>query len=189
MSESRLRVLCRFLTPLLSTLFCQSPLSYHLKAQKIKIYIMLLSQSLNSVFIWMFLNQLNTMFSLCQNYKNHFEISLNVPVNEHLWLRQLYNTGKGDQSGKEELFWKTKDSVFFQWFCFSVERSERDHQLQDTIPSTVENQQLADDLNEFYCRFKKNNTNIYNLILLTNVFAADLWWSSSTILISKKYFR
>ncbi len=27
-----------------------------------------------------------------------------------------------------------------------------------------------------------NNTNISNLILLTKVFAADLWWSSSTIL-------
>ncbi len=26
-----------------------------------------------------------------------------------------------------------------------------------------------------------NNTNISNLILLTNVFAADLWWSSSNI--------
>ncbi len=33
-----------------------------------------------------------------------------------------------------------------------------------------------------------NNTNIYNLILLTNVFADDLW-SSSTILISKHDFR
>ncbi len=44
------------------------------------------------------------------------------------------HTGKGDQSGKEELFWKTKDSVLFQWLRISVERSERDHQLQDTIP-------------------------------------------------------
>ncbi len=26
-------------------------------------------------------------------------------------------------------------------------------------PSTVENQQLADDLNEFYCRFEKNTIN------------------------------
>ncbi len=34
-----------------------------------------------------------------------------------------------------------------------------------------------------------NNTNISNLILSTNVFAADLWWSSSTILISKNDFR
>jgi len=36
-----------------------------------------------------------------------------------------------------------------------VERSESHHQLQDTIPSSVEIQQLADDLNEFYCRFEK----------------------------------
>ncbi len=36
-----------------------------------------------------------------------------------------------------------------------MERSERDNQLQDTIPSTVENQQLADDFDEFYCRFEK----------------------------------
>ncbi len=31
----------------------------------------------------------------------------------------------------------------------------KDNQLQDTIPSTVENQHLADDLNEFYSRFEK----------------------------------
>ncbi len=33
-----------------------------------------------------------------------------------------------------ELFWKAKEQILFQWFCFSAERSERDHQLQDTIP-------------------------------------------------------
>ncbi len=65
------------------------------------------------------------------------------------------HTGKRDQSGKEELFWKAKEPIIFQWSCFSMERSERHHQLQDTSPSTVENQQLAVDLNEFYCRFEK----------------------------------
>ncbi len=29
------------------------------------------------------------------------------------------------------------------------------YQLQDTIPQHSENQQLADDFNEFYCRFGK----------------------------------
>ncbi len=37
-----------------------------------------------------------------------------------------------------------------------MERSERDNQLPQTpSPSTVENQQQADNLNEFYCRFEK----------------------------------
>ncbi len=34
-------------------------------------------------------------------------------------------------------------------------RYERHHQLQDTIPQHSGNQQLADKLNEFYCRFEK----------------------------------
>ncbi len=33
-----------------------------------------------------------------------------------------------------ELFWQAKEQILFQWFCFSVERYERHHQLQDTIP-------------------------------------------------------
>ncbi len=37
----------------------------------------------------------------------------------------------------------------------SVCKDLKDNQLQDTTPSTVENQHLADDLNEFYCRFEK----------------------------------
>ncbi len=41
---------------------------------------------------------------------------------------------KGDQSSKEELFWKAKDPIIFQWLSSSVDRSERDNQLQDTIP-------------------------------------------------------
>jgi len=36
-----------------------------------------------------------------------------------------------------------------------VERSERDNNYKTPSPSTVDNQQLADDLNEFYCRFEK----------------------------------
>jgi len=32
---------------------------------------------------------------------------------------------KRRQSGKEELFWKAKEKMIFQWFCFSVERSEK----------------------------------------------------------------
>ncbi len=48
-------------------------------------------------------------------------------------------TGKSDQSGKEEIFWKTKDSVHFQRVSISVERSERDHHLQDTIPQHLNN--------------------------------------------------
>ncbi len=44
------------------------------------------------------------------------------------------HTGKGDQSGKEELFWQAKEQIIFQWFCFSVERFERHYKLQDTIP-------------------------------------------------------
>ncbi len=71
------------------------------------------------------------------------------------WINRPNTQWKGDQSGKEELFWNNKDSIIFQWLCISVERYERHRQLQDTIPSTVENQQLADDLNEFYCRFEK----------------------------------
>ncbi len=47
------------------------------------------------------------------------------------------------------------DQIIFQCFCFSLERFERHYELQDTIPSTLENQQLADDLNDFYCRFVK----------------------------------
>ncbi len=34
-----------------------------------------------------------------------------------------------------------------------------------------------------------NNTNISKVIVLTNVFADDFWWSSSTTLIRKNYFR
>ncbi len=34
-----------------------------------------------------------------------------------------------------------------------------------------------------------NNTNLSNHILLTDVFAADLWWSSSTIIINNNDFR
>ncbi len=44
------------------------------------------------------------------------------------------HTGKEDQSGKEELFWKAKEQILLQWFCFRVEMSERHHQLQETIP-------------------------------------------------------
>ncbi len=34
--------------------------------------------------------------------------------------------------------------------------SEEHHHVQDTTPTvSVENQQLADDLNVFYCRFEK----------------------------------
>ncbi len=36
-----------------------------------------------------------------------------------------------------------------------MERPESHHQLQDPIPSTEANQQLAEDLNEVYCRFEK----------------------------------
>ncbi len=36
-----------------------------------------------------------------------------------------------------------------------MERSERDNNYKTPSPSTVENQQLADDLNELYCRFEK----------------------------------
>ncbi len=36
-----------------------------------------------------------------------------------------------------------------------MERYEINYQLQDTTPSTLGNQQLPDDLNEFYCWFKK----------------------------------
>ncbi len=39
--------------------------------------------------------------------------------------KQAKYTGKGDQSGKEELFWKAKELMIFQWLCFRVERYER----------------------------------------------------------------
>ncbi len=39
-----------------------------------------------------------------------------------------------DQSSKEELFRWAKDTIVFQWFCFSVESYERHQQLQDTFP-------------------------------------------------------
>ncbi len=45
-----------------------------------------------------------------------------------------YFINRPNTHGKEKLFWKNKDSVLFQWLSFSVERSERDHQLQDIIP-------------------------------------------------------
>ncbi len=51
-----------------------------------------------------------------------------------LYKQAKIHTGKGDQRGKEELFWKTKDSVHIQGLCISEERSKRDRQLQDTIP-------------------------------------------------------
>ncbi len=44
------------------------------------------------------------------------------------------HTGKGDKSGKEELFWQAKEQIIFQWLCFSVERYDWNYQLQDTIP-------------------------------------------------------
>ncbi len=47
------------------------------------------------------------------------------------------HTGKGDQSGKEELFWQAMEQIISQWFCFSVETSERHQQLQDTIPQNT----------------------------------------------------
>ncbi len=42
----------------------------------------------------MFLKQVNTIFAICKNDRNHFEIlPLNVAVNKHLWLRlcKLHN--------------------------------------------------------------------------------------------------
>ncbi len=74
---------------------------------------------------------------------------------EDICYKRAKYTRKGDPSCKEESFWKAKDPVLFQWHGFSVERSERQHQLQNTSPSTEANQQLANNLNEFYCRFKK----------------------------------
>ncbi len=50
-----------------------------------------------------------------------------------VWTGQI-QSGKGDQSGTEELFWQAKEHIFFQWFCFSVERFKRHYKLQDTIP-------------------------------------------------------
>ncbi len=75
-------------------------------------------------------------------------------------------TGRGIKSciNRPKTHWKRRSEwqrgiipirTNFQWLCFSVERSERHHQIQDTIPSTMENQQLADNLNEFYFRFEK----------------------------------
>ncbi len=42
--------------------------------------------------------------------------------------KQAKYTGKGDQSGKEEFFWKAKEQI-----VPSVEMCEKHHQLQDTI--------------------------------------------------------
>ncbi len=33
--------------------------------------------------------------------------------------------------------------------------SEEHHQVQDTSPQSVESQQLAEELNVFYCQFEK----------------------------------
>ncbi len=41
------------------------------------------------------------------------------------------------RSGKEELFWQTMEQIISQWFCFSVETSERHQQLQGTIPQNT----------------------------------------------------
>ncbi len=60
------------------------------------------------------------------------------------------HTGKGDKGDKEELFWKAIEQIIFQRFCFSVEKSKRHHQLQDTIP-----QHCGESTTEFYCRFEK----------------------------------
>ncbi len=50
---------------------------------------------------------------------------------------------------------KLKKTAFKQRLYISVERPEIHPQLQDPTPSTEANQQLAEDLNEFYCRFEK----------------------------------
>ncbi len=50
---------------------------------------------------------------------------------------------------------KLKKTSFKQRLYISVERPEIHPQLQDPTPSTEANQQLAEDLNEFYCRFEK----------------------------------
>ncbi len=44
------------------------------------------------------------------------------------------NTHWKRRSGWQRGFIQAKDSVHFQWFCFSVERYERLYKLQDTIP-------------------------------------------------------
>ncbi len=62
-----------------------------------------------------------------------------------------------DKSGKEKLLCKAKKKVFKQRLYISVERPDSHHQLQDPTPSTEANQQLAEDLNEFYCRFESKS--------------------------------
>ncbi len=58
-------------------------------------------------------------------------------------------------NGKEKLLWKAEKTAFKQRLYISEERPKSNHQLQDPTPSTGTNQQLAEDLNKFYCRFEK----------------------------------
>ncbi len=53
----------------------------------------------------------------------------------------------------------------------------------------MQTQNMTQTCNIKYVKNMLNNTNVSNPILLTNVFAADLWWSDLTILISKNDFR
>ncbi len=75
--------------------------------------------------------QLHT--SQCNTIYLHPKQLLDQAKEDICYKRAKY-TGKGDPSCKEDSFWKAKDPVLFQWHGFSVERSERQHQLQNTIP-------------------------------------------------------
>ncbi len=83
-------------------------------------------------------------------------IYISTQILRHLFWTVTTDVTIRDQRGKGELVWQAKEQILFQLFCFRVKSFERHYELQDTRPSTLENQQLADYFNDFYCRFGKN---------------------------------
>ncbi len=53
---------------------------------------------------------------------------------------------------------RLKEATLEIWKISSLLTPESHHQLQDTTPSTEANQQHAEDLNEFFCRFETLHT-------------------------------
>ncbi|KAI2650995.1 putative RNA-directed DNA polymerase from transposon BS [Labeo rohita] len=73
--------------------------------------------------------------------------------------RVLYNQTRNTLNKEIRVAKRTyakKFLVHFKRTSFSVERSESHHKLQDT--KQLANQQLAEDLHEFYCRFETPHT-------------------------------
>ncbi len=75
--------------------------------------------------------------------------------NKALYKQAKYRLNREMRVAKKNYSGKLKKTVFKQQLYISVDGPESHHQLQDPTPSTEASQQLAEDLNEFYCRFEK----------------------------------